>query len=126
MKDRSPFGIAALWDNWRDLTSGEWVRTLCIGQPGKRAGRAIHDRMPAILRSNDEHWLSLDLLLCQVPVPFPSEPVACAPEARTVPWLWQRPCSRAPNAPCVLLAQLSFRSTADCLLAMHPVLKVSP
>jgi len=30
MKDRSPFGIAALWENWRDLTSGEWVRTFCI------------------------------------------------------------------------------------------------
>jgi len=30
MKDGSPFGIGGLWENWRDLTSGEWVRTFAI------------------------------------------------------------------------------------------------
>ncbi len=30
MKDGSPFGIGGLWENWRDPTSGEWVRTFAI------------------------------------------------------------------------------------------------
>ena len=30
MKDRSQFGIAALWENWKDPTTAEWVRTFVI------------------------------------------------------------------------------------------------
>ena len=30
MKDGSPFGLAGLWENWRDLGTGEWVRTFTI------------------------------------------------------------------------------------------------
>ena len=30
MKDRSPFGLAGLWENWKNLATGEWVRTFCI------------------------------------------------------------------------------------------------
>jgi putative SOS response-associated peptidase YedK len=25
MKDGSPFGLGALWENWKDPTSGEWI-----------------------------------------------------------------------------------------------------
>jgi putative SOS response-associated peptidase YedK len=27
MKNGSPFGIGGLWENWKDPTSGEWMRT---------------------------------------------------------------------------------------------------
>ena len=30
MQDRSPFGLAGLWENWKEPGSGEWVRTFCI------------------------------------------------------------------------------------------------
>jgi putative SOS response-associated peptidase YedK len=30
MKDGSPFGLAGLWENWRDLGTGELVRTFTI------------------------------------------------------------------------------------------------
>ena len=30
MKDGSPSGIGGLWENWRDPTSSEWVRTFAI------------------------------------------------------------------------------------------------
>ena len=30
MKDRSPFGLAGLWENWKDPSTGEWVRTFCV------------------------------------------------------------------------------------------------
>jgi putative SOS response-associated peptidase YedK len=27
MKDGAPFGIAGIWENWKDPTSGEWIQT---------------------------------------------------------------------------------------------------
>jgi putative SOS response-associated peptidase YedK len=27
MRDGKPFGIGGLWENWKDPTSGEWIRT---------------------------------------------------------------------------------------------------
>ena len=30
MQDRSPFGLAGLWENWKNPATGEWVRTFCI------------------------------------------------------------------------------------------------
>jgi putative SOS response-associated peptidase YedK len=30
MKDRSPFGIAGVWENWRDPATAEWLRTFAI------------------------------------------------------------------------------------------------
>src|SRR5262245_22877976 len=29
MKDGSPFGLAGLWENWRNPNTGEWQRTFC-------------------------------------------------------------------------------------------------
>ena len=52
MKDRSPFGIAALWENWKDPTSGEWVRTfVLLTTPANELIAGIHDRMPAYLET---------------------------------------------------------------------------
>jgi putative SOS response-associated peptidase YedK len=76
MKDRSPFGLAGLWENWKDPGSGEWLRTFCIitTAANELVGR-IHDRMPAIVRPEDyDRWLALDL-----EASFPSEPMAIWP-----------------------------------------------
>jgi putative SOS response-associated peptidase YedK len=59
MKDRSPFGIAGVWENWRDPASGEWVRTFAIiTVPANSLVSRIHDRMPAILAPDEfDRWL---------------------------------------------------------------------
>jgi putative SOS response-associated peptidase YedK len=60
MKDRSPFGIGGLWENWKDPTSGEWIRTFAIiTTPANELVAEIHDRMPVILAPTDYvRWLS--------------------------------------------------------------------
>ena len=60
MKDGSPFGIGGLWENWRDPTSGEWVRTFAIiTTDANELVAEIYDRMPLILASRDDtRWLS--------------------------------------------------------------------
>jgi len=62
MKDRSPFGIAALWENWQDPTTWEWVRTFVVlTTPSNDLVSRIHDRMPAVLNPGDyERWLGLE------------------------------------------------------------------
>ena len=30
MKDGSPFGLAGLWENWRNPNTGEWERTFAV------------------------------------------------------------------------------------------------
>ena len=50
MRDGSPFGIAGIWENWKDPATGEWQRTFAIitAVPNELLAQ-IHDRMPAIL-----------------------------------------------------------------------------
>ena len=51
MKDGSPFGLAGLWENWRNPSTGEWERTfVVITVPSNDLVAQIHDRMPAILK----------------------------------------------------------------------------
>jgi putative SOS response-associated peptidase YedK len=30
MKDGAPFGIAGIWENWKEPASSEWIRTFAI------------------------------------------------------------------------------------------------
>jgi putative SOS response-associated peptidase YedK len=62
MKDRSPFGIAGLWENWKDPATSEWVRTFVIlTTPANDLLARIHDRIPAILKPSDyERWLGIE------------------------------------------------------------------
>jgi putative SOS response-associated peptidase YedK len=62
MKDRSPFGIAGVWENWRDPATSEWVRTFAIiTVPANALVSRIHDRMPAILAPAEfERWLGVE------------------------------------------------------------------
>ncbi len=77
MKDRSPFGIAALWENWQDPTTREWVRTFVVlTTPSNDLVSRIHDRMPAVLNPGDyERWLGLEPDARDLLVPFASEPM---------------------------------------------------
>ena len=60
MQDGSPFGIAGLWENWKDPASGEWIRTFAvITTDANELVAEIHDRMPAILAPEGyTRWLS--------------------------------------------------------------------
>ncbi len=50
MKDGAPFGLAGIWENWKDPASGEWGRTLAIITTDAHELVAdIHDRMPVVL-----------------------------------------------------------------------------
>jgi len=59
MKDGTPFGIAGIWENWKEPASGEWIRTFAIITTDANGLVAeIHDRMPVILAPSDcAPWL---------------------------------------------------------------------
>src|SRR5262245_13950117 len=54
MKDGAPFGIAGIWENWKEPASGEWIRTFAIiTTDANELVADIHDRMPVILAPGD-------------------------------------------------------------------------
>ena len=81
MKDGSPFGIGGLCENWRDPTSGEWVRTFAIiTTDANELVAEIHDRMPLILAPTDyARWLSEEPDPGDLMRPFPAEPMRMWP-----------------------------------------------
>ncbi len=86
MNDRSPFGIAGLWENWKDPATGEWVPTFAIlTTPANDLVARIHGRMPAILnRTGYDRWLGLEPDPNDLLVPFPSELLAIWPISKRV------------------------------------------
>ena len=72
MRDRSPFGIAGVWENWRDPATSEWLRTFAIiTVPANALVSRIHDRMPAILAPDEfEGWLGEEENLRDLMRPF--------------------------------------------------------
>jgi hypothetical protein len=76
MKNGSPFGIGGLWENWKDPTSGEWMRTFAIiTTDANELVAQIHDRMPLILVPADySRWLSDEPYPGDLMRPFPAEP----------------------------------------------------
>jgi putative SOS response-associated peptidase YedK len=81
MKDGSPFGIGGLWENWKDPTSGEWVRTFAIITTDTNELVAeIHDRMPLILAPTDYvRWLSDEPEPRDLMRPFLADPMRMWP-----------------------------------------------
>lgn len=59
LKSRETMALAGLWENWRDPSSGEWVRTFTIITTAANPLLApLHDRMPVILEEADwPTWL---------------------------------------------------------------------
>ena len=86
MKNGAPFGLAGLWENWKDPTSGDWVRTFTIiTVPSNELIARIHDRMPAILRPADyERWLGSEPDPHDLLITFPSEPMKMWPISKRV------------------------------------------
>ena len=80
MRDRSPFGIAVLWENWKN-PQGEWVRTFAIlTTPANELVGTLHDRMPAVLAPADyDRWLGTELDPRDLLQPFPSDLMAIWP-----------------------------------------------
>src|SRR4051812_18623900 len=53
-EDGSGFGLAGLWENWKDPSTNEWTRTFAVLTTNANELVAdIHDRMPVILRPED-------------------------------------------------------------------------
>ena len=82
-----PFGMAGLWESWRDPASGEPLESCCIvTAPAAPELAFVHDRMPVIIPAA-EHAAWLD--------------AAGRPDALLVPWsrggLAARPVSRRVN-----------------------------
>ena len=75
LASNEPFGFAGLWDQWRDKNGGE-VRTFTIiTTEANKTLSPIHDRMPVILKPEDEAaWLNPSTepeRLLQMLVPYP-------------------------------------------------------
>jgi putative SOS response-associated peptidase YedK len=73
-RDAAPFGIAGLWENWRD-PADQWQRTFAIlTVPANELVAQIHDRMPAILWPEDYgRWLGDEPNPRDALKPFPSD-----------------------------------------------------
>ncbi len=86
MKDCSPFGLAGLWENWKDPATGEWVRTFAvITTDANELVGAIHDRIPAILKPADyDRWLSDEPDPRDLLAPFPAAAMAMWPVSTRV------------------------------------------
>ena len=81
MKDGSPFGLGGLWENWKDPSTGESIRTFAIvTTDANELVAEIHDRMPLIIAPSDyERWLSDDPDPGDLMRPFPAEPMRMWP-----------------------------------------------
>jgi putative SOS response-associated peptidase YedK len=81
MKDGSPFGLAGLWENWRNPSTGEWERSfVIITVPSNNLVAQIHDRMPAILEPKSYgRWLGLEPDPHELLITYPSEPMMMWP-----------------------------------------------
>lgn len=62
LKSREPFAFAGLWDTWRAPDGKELVSFTIVTTEANELLRPVHDRMPVILRREDEErWLDPDL-----------------------------------------------------------------
>src|SRR3954463_11394422 len=75
MRDGSGFGLAGLWENWKDPTTDERIRTCAVlTTEANELVAEIHDRMPVILRPEDyDRWLGIEPDPRDLLRPFPAE-----------------------------------------------------
>jgi putative SOS response-associated peptidase YedK len=60
VKDGAPFGIGGIWENWRDLATGEWIRTFAVITTNANA-LVAEIRMPLIIATKDYvRWLDVE------------------------------------------------------------------
>jgi putative SOS response-associated peptidase YedK len=126
MKDGSPFGLAGLWENWKDPNSGDWVRTFAIMTvPSNELIGEIHERMPAILFTKDyERWLGAEPAPRELMATFPSEPMRMWPISKRV----NKPENDDPTIlePVELTGDELARSSRNSRLNLVPGLRAEP
>jgi putative SOS response-associated peptidase YedK len=86
MRDRHPFAFAGLWENWKDPTSSEWVRTFTIltTKPNEVVA-PLHDRMPVILAPDDyDRWLDTNVDPASLIRPYPIDDIVTWPVSTRV------------------------------------------
>jgi putative SOS response-associated peptidase YedK len=87
MKDASPFSMAGIWDKWQSRY-GEIIHSFSILTTGANAlMSAIHDRMPVILRPEEEKiWLGKESEYDHLSLlrPYPSELMTAFPVSSLV------------------------------------------
>jgi putative SOS response-associated peptidase YedK len=88
MADGEPFTFAGLWENWKDPSSGEWIRTFTIiTTEANDLVRELHDRMPVVIGPDErDRWLN---------GPDPQELLKSYPSDRMMMW----PVSMRVNTP---------------------------
>jgi putative SOS response-associated peptidase YedK len=81
MKDGNPFGIGGLWENWKEPSSGEWIRTfVIITTDANELVAEIHHCMPLILAPGDYvRWLSEEPDPRELMRTFPAGPMRIWP-----------------------------------------------
>jgi putative SOS response-associated peptidase YedK len=81
MKDGAPFALAAIWENWKEPASGEWIRTFAVvTTDANELVAEIHDRMPVILAPADyARWLGEEADPRDLMRPFPAGPMRMWP-----------------------------------------------
>ena len=74
-RDGGPFGVAGVWENWRNPQTERWERTFAvITVPANELVAPIHDRMLAILPNEQfPRWLSNEADPRDLLVPFPAD-----------------------------------------------------
>jgi putative SOS response-associated peptidase YedK len=77
-RDGDPFGVAAIWENWKDPATRQWIRTFAIiTVPANDLVATIHHRMPAILdKVNFPRWFGDEADPRDLLVPYPSDALA--------------------------------------------------
>jgi putative SOS response-associated peptidase YedK len=86
MKDVSPFGLAGLWENWKNPNTREWERSFAIiTVPSNNLVAQIHNRMPAILEPKSyDRWLGTEPDPHVPRITYPSEPMTMWPVSTRV------------------------------------------
>jgi putative SOS response-associated peptidase YedK len=82
-RDGEPFGVAGIWENWRNPLTKMWERTFAvITVPANELVAPIHDRMLAILPTEQfPRWLSDEVDPRDLLVPFPEDQLAIKPQS---------------------------------------------
>jgi putative SOS response-associated peptidase YedK len=86
MRERQPFALASLWENWKEPTSEQWVRTFTIltTKPNEVVA-PLHDRMPVILAPRDyDRWLGEEPDPGDLIRPYPENEMAAWPVSTRV------------------------------------------
>lgn len=80
--DGAPFGVAGIWENWKNPATGQWERTFAlITVAANQLIAPIYDRMLAIIEKEDfERWFDpTDDAPRYLLKPYPAEYLTIAP-----------------------------------------------